>query len=96
MEGNLYLMLTYLGINLHLRKQTMDWTTKLAKRGIKILFQDEENLVLETYNLLDTLCYVTSSNRWIIDELIPDDFYRDGRKIERNILSYKRKQHVQN
>lgn len=69
----------------------MDWTTKLAKRGIKIILQDEDNLVLETINLLDTLCYVTSTNRWMIDELIPDDFYRDGKRIERNILVYKRK-----
>ena len=74
----------------------MDWTTELAKRGIKVLLHDNDTLVLQTYNLFDTLCYVTSSNRWIIDELIPDDFYRDGKKIERNILYYKRKQHVQN
>ena len=74
----------------------MDWTTELAKRGIKVLLHDNDTLVLQTYNLLDTLCYVTSSNRWIIDELIPDDFYRDGRKIERNILYYKRKQDVHN
>ena len=73
----------------------MDWTNKLAQRGIKVILHDEDNLVLETYNLLDTLCYVTSSNRWIIDELIPDDIYRNGKKIERNILYYKRKDHVQ-
>ena len=69
----------------------MDWTTELAKRGIKVLLHDNDTLVLQTYNLFDTLCYVTSTNRWIIDELIPDDFYRDGKKIERNILCYKRK-----
>ena len=69
----------------------MDWTNKLAKRGIKILLHDEENLVLETYNLLDTLCYVTSTGRWIINELIPDDVNHNGRIIERNILYYKRK-----
>ena len=74
----------------------MDWTLELAKRGIKVLLHDNDNLVLETYNLFDTLCYVTSTKRWIIDELIPDDIYRDGKKIERNILSYKRKQHVHN
>ena len=74
----------------------MDWTTELAKRGIKVLLHDNDTLVLQTYNLFDTLCYVTSSNRWIIDELIPDDFYRDGKKIERNILYYKRKQDVHN
>ena len=84
-------MLTYLGINLHLRKQTMDWTTKLAKRGIKILLQDEENLVLETFNLLDTLCFVTSTGRWIINEIIPDDVNFNGRMIEKNILYYKKK-----
>ena len=69
----------------------LDWTNELAKRGIKVLLQDNDTLVLQTYNLLDTLCYVTSSNRWIIDELIPDDIYRNGKKIERNILYYKRK-----
>ena len=69
----------------------MDWTNELAKRGIKVLLHDNDTLVLQTYNLFDTLCYVTSSNRWIIDELIPDDIYRDGKKIERNILCYKRK-----
>lgn len=69
----------------------MDWTNELAKRGIKVLLHTDECLVLETYNLLDTLCYVTSTNRWTIDDLIPDDIYRDGKRIERNILSYKRK-----
>lgn len=69
----------------------MDWKTVLAKRGIKILLKDEENLVLETYNLLDTLCYVTSTGRWIINEIIPDDIYHNGRLIERNVLYYKRK-----
>ena len=74
----------------------MDWTTELAKRGIKVLLHDNDNLVLQTYNLFDTLCYVTSSNRWTINELIPDDIYRNGKKIERNILYYKRKQDVHN
>ena len=69
----------------------MDWTTKLAKRGIKVLLHTDDYLVLQTYNLLDTLGYVTSTNRWTIEELIPDDIIMDGRKIERNILSYKRK-----
>lgn len=84
-------MLIYQEINLHSKELTMDWTTKLAKRGIKVLLHDDNNLVLQTYNLLDTLCYVTSTKRWIIDELIPDDYYRDGKKIERNILYYKRR-----
>ena len=78
-------------INLHSEELTMDWTTKLAKRGIKILLHDEENLVLETFNLLDTLCYVTSTGRWIINEIIPDDIYSNGRRIEKNILYYKKK-----
>lgn len=69
----------------------MDWKTVLAKRGIKILLHDEENLVLETFNLLDTLCFVTSTGRWIINELIPDDVNYNGRIIERNILYYKKK-----
>lgn len=69
----------------------MDWTTKLAQRGIKILLHDEENLVLETINLLDTLCFVTSTGRWTINEIIPDDVNFNGRIIERNILYYKKK-----
>lgn len=69
----------------------MDWKTLLAKRGIKILLQDEENLVLETINLLDTLCFVTSTGRWIINEIIPDDINFNGRIIEKNILYYKKK-----
>lgn len=69
----------------------MDWKNLLAKRGIKILLHDEENLVLETYNLLDTLCYVTSTGRWRINEIIPDDVNYNGRIIERNILYYKSK-----
>ena len=69
----------------------MDWTKKLAQRGIKVLLHDEENLVLETINLLDTLCFVTSTGRWIINEIIPDDIYSNGRVIEKNILYYKKK-----
>jgi len=71
--------------------RTMDWKTLLAQRGIKILLHDEENLVLETINLLDTLCFVTSTGRWIINEIIPDDVNFNGRIIEKNILYYKRK-----
>ena len=74
----------------------MDWTRELAKRGIKVLLHDNDNLVLQTYNLLDTLCYVTSTKRWMIDEFIPDDYYRNGKKIERNILYYKKIEDVQN
>lgn len=69
----------------------MDWTGKLEQRGIKVILHDEDNLVLETINLLDTLCFVTSTGRWIINEIIPDDVNFKGRIIERNILYYKRK-----
>lgn len=69
----------------------MDWTNKLAQRGIKVILHDEDNLVLETINLLDTLCFVTSTGRWMINEIIPDDINYNGRIIERNILYYKRK-----
>lgn len=69
----------------------MDWTRKLEQRGIKVILHDEDNLVLETINLLDTLCFVTSTGRWIINEIIPDDVNFKGRIIERNILYYKRK-----
>lgn len=69
----------------------MDWTTKLAQRGVKVILHDEDNLVLETTNLLDTLCFVTSTGRWIINEIIPDDVNFNGRIIERNVLYYKRK-----
>lgn len=78
-------------INLHSKELTMDWTTKLAQRGIKIILHDEDNLVLETTNLLDTLCFVTSTGRWIINEIIPDDVNFNGRIIEKNILYYKKK-----
>ena len=71
--------------------RTMDWKSKLAQRGIKVILHDEDNLVLETTNLLDTLCYVTSTNRWIINEIIPDDVNFNGRTIERNVLYYKKK-----
>jgi len=74
----------------------MDWTRELAKRGIKVLLHDDNTLVLETFNLLDTLCYVTSSNRRTIQEIIPDDFYRYGKRIERNILYYNRKENAYN
>lgn len=69
----------------------MDWTRKLEQRGIKVILHDEDNLVLETINLLDTLCFVTSTGRWIINEIIPDDVNFNGRIIERNVLYYKRK-----
>lgn len=69
----------------------MDWTNKLEQRGIKVILHDEDNLVLETINLLDTLCFVTSTGRWIINEIIPDDVNFNGRIIERNVLYYKRK-----
>ena len=69
----------------------MDWKTLLAQRGIKIILHDEDNLVLETTNLLDTLCFVTSTGRWIINEIIPDDVNFNGRIIEKNILYYKKK-----
>jgi hypothetical protein len=69
----------------------MDWTRKLEQRGIKVILHDEDNLVLETTNLLGTLCFVTSTGRWIINEIIPDDVNFKGRIIERNILYYKRK-----
>lgn len=69
----------------------MDWTKKLAQRGIKVLLHDDENLVLETINLLDTLFFVSSTNRWILNEIIPDDYHFYDRVIERNVLYYKRK-----
>ena len=71
--------------------RAMDWTRKLEQRGIKVILHDEDNLVLETTNLLDTLCFVTSTGRWIINEIIPDDVNFKGRIIERNVLYYKRK-----
>ena len=56
--------------------------------GIKILHKDENNLVLETTKLIDTLFYVSSTNRWRIDRIQADDFYKDGKLTERNILYY--------
>ena len=66
----------------------MDWTTKLAQMGIKVLHKDENNLVLETTKLIDTLFYVSSTNKWRIDRIQEDDFYKDGKLTERNILYY--------
>jgi hypothetical protein len=66
----------------------MDWTTKLAQRGIKVLHVDDNNLVLETTKLLDTLFYVSSMNRWRIDRIQEDDYRELGKLKERNILYY--------
>lgn len=56
--------------------------------GIKVLHKDENNLVLETTKLIDTLYFVSSLNRWRIDYIQEDDTYRDGKRIEKNILYY--------
>lgn len=61
------------------------------QRWVKILLHTDDMLVLETINLLDTLCFVSSTNRWSLDEIIPDDIHTCGRVIENNILYYKRK-----
>ena len=55
---------------------------------IKILHKDEHNLVLETTKLLDTLFYVSSLDRWNIDDIQEDDIYSWWKRIERNILYY--------
>ena len=66
----------------------MDWTTKLAQRGIKVLHVDDNNLVLETTKLLDTLFYVSSMNKWRIDRIQEDDYKEWWKLKERNILYY--------
>lgn len=65
----------------------MDWTTKLAQKGIKVLHKDKEHLVLQTTNLIDTLFYVQTF-WWHIDDIQADDITKDGKTIERNILYY--------
>ena len=65
----------------------MDWTTKLAQKGIKVLHKDKEHLVLQTTNLIDTLFYVQTFG-WRIDNIQADDIIKDGKTIERNILYY--------
>ena len=65
----------------------MDWTTKLAQKGIKVLHKDKEHLVLQTTNLIDTLFYVQTFG-WHIDNIQSDDITKDGKTIERNILYY--------
>lgn len=65
----------------------MDWTTKLAQKGIKVLHKDKEHLVLQTTNLIDTLFYVQTFG-WHIDNIQADDITKDGKTIERNILYY--------
>ena len=61
------------------------------QRWVKILLHTDDYLVLETINLLDTLCFVSSTNRWTLDEIIPDDIHAFGRVIENNVLYYKKK-----
>lgn len=56
--------------------------------GIKVLHKDENNLVLETTKLIETLFFVSSLNRWHINMIQEDDTYRDGKRIEKNILYY--------
>ena len=66
----------------------MDWTKKLAIMGIIILHKDANNLVLQTTKLMDTLFYVSSTNRWRIDSIQPDDYYKDWELVECNVLYY--------
>lgn len=55
---------------------------------IKVLFKDDHNLVLETIKTIDTLFFVSSTNRWKLDRMESDDVYKDGKRIEKNILYY--------
>lgn len=57
---------------------------------IKILHHDDDNLVLETTNLLDTLFFVSSLWRWHIERIQDDDIINDGERIERNVLYFYR------
>lgn len=68
-----------------------DWTTKLERRGIKILHKDDNNLILQTTNLLDTLFYVSGTNRRSIKNIMADDVVDDWKIIERNILFYEKR-----
>ena len=63
--------------NLHLKEQMTDWTTKLERRGIKVLHKDNYNLILQTTNLLDTLFYVSGTNRRSIKNIMADDIMDD-------------------
>lgn len=65
----------------------MDWTTKLAQMGIKVLHKDKEHLVLQTTKLIDTLFYVQTFG-WHLDDIQPDDYKVNGKEMERNILYY--------
>jgi len=56
--------------------------------GITILHKDANNLVLQTTKLLDTLFYVSSTNRWRIDRIQPDDYYKNWELVECNVLYY--------
>ena len=69
----------------------MDWTTKLERRGIKILHKDNNNLVIETTNIIDTLFYVSSTNRRNIKNIMADDVLDNWKLIEREILFYEKR-----
>lgn len=61
--------------------------TMLAKRGIKVLLQTKDQLVIQTTKLIDTMFYIQPFG-WHLDNIQPDDFKVNGKEVERNILYY--------
>jgi hypothetical protein len=56
---------------------------------IEILSQSKDEVILTTVNLLPTLIWFQNKGYKLTD-LIPDDYYENGRMVERNILAFTR------
>lgn len=54
---------------------------------IEILSQTKDEVMLTTVNLIPTLVWFQDKGYYLTD-LIPDDYYQDGRMVERNILCF--------
>ena len=54
---------------------------------IEILSQTKNEVILTTVNLLPTLQWFQAKGYYLTD-LIPDDYYQDGRMVERNMLCF--------
>lgn len=61
--------------------------TQLAQKWIKVLLQTKDRLVLETTKTIDTLFYLQPF-WWHLENIQEDDIYKDGKRIEKNILYY--------
>lgn len=62
---------------------------ELTKRGIKILMQTKDRLIIETTKTMDTIFYMQTL-WWHIAKMEADDIWHDGKLVERNLLYYYR------